>query len=92
MLERDDGGKSKKIFNIDRGNEKWICNSDLGYKKQSTVSVIENNPRRVISTKRANKKMIAAFCTKTIPEAVLLLKKRQNVTIQNNVRTKYYKK
>jgi hypothetical protein len=60
MLEKFDGGRSNSTYNIVTGDETWIYSYEAEIKPQSTVWVIQSEPKptKVVRSRSASKKMI----------------------------------
>ena len=66
-LERFEGGRSRRVFDIITGDESWFYHFDPETKQQSTVWIPRNEPRpiKVRRNKSSGKRMVAIFFMKS---------------------------
>lgn len=81
MLEKFDGGKSKRVYDIVTGDETWIYRFDPESKRQSSVWVFpeESAPQKCRRSRSVGKKMVASFFSLTGHVATVPLEDRKTV-------------
>lgn len=84
MIEKFEGGRSKRVAEIVTGDETWIYSYNPETKQQSTVWVFDDEPppTKVIRGRSASKQMVAVFFRRSGPIASISLVERRTVNAQ----------
>ena len=81
ILEKDDGGVSKLVYNIVTGDESWIYAYEPETNQQSIVWIFEPEPNetKVVCGKITSKQMVACLFSKTGHVATVPFEHRRTV-------------
>lgn len=82
MLEKFDGGRSKRVYDVITGDESWFYYYDPETKRQSQVWIGRNDPRptKVRRQRSAGKHMFAIFFMKSGFNTIIPLENGKTVT------------
>ena len=82
MLQKFDGGRSRRVWDIVTGDETWLYCFDPETKQQSSVWVFpdEDPPVKFKRSRSSSKQMVASFFTKTGHLITVPLEERKTVT------------